>query len=124
MVSDRDEGEEVFRRIDRVSRTFLETPLELAGIVPFDPAVRAAVKRREPFVLAAPDCPASIAVRAIARGLAASLGRDAREAERAAVDATLASPGRRAAPEVVDPRAFASARASFLGRLTAWLARR
>ncbi len=103
MANDRDEGEEVFRRIDRVSRTFLETPLSLAGIVPFDPAVRACVKKREPFLVAEPDCPASRAIRAIARGL---------------VDGGAAD-----GPSGIDPKAFADARVGFLTRLAGWLAR-
>jgi len=103
MVNDRDEGEEVFRRIDRVSRTFLDTPLELAGIVPFDLAVRACVKKREPVLLAQPDCPASRAIRAIARGLI-----DSESTEQ---------------PGCIDPSAFSEARSGFLTRLAGWLAR-
>lgn len=109
MVSDLDEGEEVFRRIDRVSRTFLSLPLALAGVIPFDPAVRAAVRQREPLLILAPDSPAARATRAIARGLCA-------ECEAPDVAGSSSS--------VVDPSAFASARSGFLVRLAGWLARR
>ncbi len=112
MANDREEGEEVFRRIDRVSRTFLDMPLELAGIVPFDSAVRACVKRREPVLLSEPDCPASKAIRAIARGVLAS------DLFREEVPESLAG-----APVGVDPAAFAEARAGFLSRLMGWLGR-
>ncbi len=133
MASDREEGEEVFRRIDRVSRTFLDTPLELAGIVPFDPAVRACVKRREPVVLSEPDAPASRAIRAIARGLLASdIFRDESPATSGRPgDGRLGDsrPGEmgvdaRGEPLGVDPRAFQSARSGFLSRLVGWLGRR
>jgi flagellar biosynthesis protein FlhG len=103
MATDREEGEEVFRRIDRVARTFLDTSLTLAGIVPFDPEVRAAVRRRTPFLLAAPDAPATKAVRAVARGL---------------LDLGPVEPD-----AVIDPAAFAEVRTGFLARLAGWLAR-
>ncbi|MFO0830000.1 MAG: MinD/ParA family protein [Phycisphaerales bacterium] len=104
MANDRAEGDEVFRRIDRVSRSFLGTSLKLAGVVPFDPAVRAAVRRREPVLIGAPDAPASRAIRAIARELM-SVG----------VDAPIHDEG---------ASAFGGARSGFLARLGGWLARR
>ncbi|MDZ4829273.1 MAG: MinD/ParA family protein [Phycisphaerae bacterium] len=112
MVNDRAEGEEVFRRIDRVSRTFLGLPLTLGGIVPFDPAVRASVRKREPVLLMAPDCPASKAIRAVARGLMESTA----ESRASDKECSVAPP--------VDPTAFTDPRSGFLTRLTGWLARR
>ncbi len=111
MATDREEGEEVYRRIDRVARTFLDTPLELAGIVPFDAALRRCVKRREPVLLAEPDCPASRAIRAIARGLV----------ERDTTDPAKVLQG---GPVGIDPSAFPDARSGFLGRLARWISRR
>jgi flagellar biosynthesis protein FlhG len=100
MASNAAEGEEVFRRLDRVARHFLSLPLELAGIVPHDEAVREAVRKRVPFLVASPDAPASRAVRAIADRL---LGENGREEPVATDDA---------AP-----------RGGFLGRLAGWLGR-
>jgi flagellar biosynthesis protein FlhG len=108
MANDRAEGEEVFRRIDRVARTFLDAPLELAGIVPYDDAVRASVRKRMPLLLAAPEAPAARAIRALARGLVAASDQD-EEAD---------------GPVGVDPEAFLEARAGFLGRFVGWLGRR
>jgi flagellar biosynthesis protein FlhG len=107
MVQSREEGEEVFRRVDRVSRTFLSLPLELAGIIPFDMAVRASVLKREPLLLAFPDAPAARAIRALARGLAQG------EIASAASDESG-----------IDPGAFPNVRSGFLSRLATWLARR
>jgi flagellar biosynthesis protein FlhG len=123
MASDREEGEEVFRRIDRVSRTFLDTPLDLAGIVPFDPAVRACVKRREPVLLSEPDAPASRSIRAIARGLLASDIFREDPASAPGRSGALSVDGR-GEPVGIDPSAFQSARSSFLSRLVGWLGRR
>jgi len=99
MAADATEGEEVFRRLDRVARHFLGVPLELAGVVPTDPAVREAVRARVPFLLFAPDAPASRAVEAIAQRL---LGEP---------EPTAAEPG-------------AAGGIGFLGRLAGWLGRR
>jgi len=67
MTSDPAEGEAVHRRIDRVSRTFLNRSLAYCGSIPVDPAVQAAVRQRVPFVLLAPDEPATRALRTVAR---------------------------------------------------------
>jgi flagellar biosynthesis protein FlhG len=100
MASGESEGSEVFRRLDRVARHFLSLPLELAGIVPHDEAVRDSVRKRIPFLVHAPDSPASRAVRAIADRL---LGE----------------------PSHGDPVAGESmaSRGGFLGRLAGWLGR-
>jgi len=70
MAHDLAEGSAVFARIDRVSRTFLNQPLQFGGAIPVDPAVPAAVRQRIPFVLFAPDSPAAAAVRRLAAQLA------------------------------------------------------
>lgn len=100
MAANAAEGEEVFRRLDRVARHFLSLPLELAGVVPQDEAVREAVRKRVPFLVHAPDAPASRAVRAIADRL---LGEHA--------------------PDAPAPEDESSARGGFLGRLAGWLGR-
>ena len=134
MANDREEGEEVFRRIDRVSRTFLDLPLELGGIIPFDSAVRACVRRREPVLLSEPDCPASKAIRAIARGVLAADQLDRANAEAAASRGGYRTSGSAgSAPQTgrpadggavgIDPTAFAEARDGFLSRLVGWLRR-
>ena len=67
MSSGSDEGEAVHRRIDRVSRTFLNRGIDYCGAIPMDPAVGEAVRQRVPFVLLAPDEPATQAVRLVSR---------------------------------------------------------
>jgi flagellar biosynthesis protein FlhG len=70
MVGSRAEGESVFWRMDRVSRTFLGRSLELAGTVPMDPAVREAVRHRVPFALFSPDSRATAAIYRLAHRVA------------------------------------------------------
>lgn len=79
MAASDEEGRAVHSRIDRVSRAFLSTPIRYAGAIPLDPAVPAAVRRRTPVSVAAPDAPASKAIRQLARTLAG----ESAEAERA-----------------------------------------
>ena len=67
MVCHAGEGDSVFTRMDRVSRTFLKRPLGFAGSVPIDQAVREAVRHRVPFTLYAPDNPATAALDRLAR---------------------------------------------------------
>jgi flagellar biosynthesis protein FlhG len=69
MVEDAEEGRGVHERMDRVTRAFLGRSIGHGGSVPLDPAVAMAVRHRLPFTLAAPDAPATRAVRAIGRGL-------------------------------------------------------
>lgn len=70
MASSDEEARAVHARIDRVSRAFLSTPIKYAGAIPLDPSVPAAVRRRAPVSVVAPDAPASKAVRQLARVLA------------------------------------------------------
>ncbi|MBC23885.1 MAG: ATP-binding protein [Phycisphaerae bacterium] len=69
MATSRTEASKVYKRLDKVSRAFLETPLELAGVVPFDMTVRGAVRRRRPLTLVAPQAPASQAISNLAQRL-------------------------------------------------------
>jgi flagellar biosynthesis protein FlhG len=70
MAGSRAEAEDVFGRMDRVSRTFLGRSLELAGIVPTDSAVQEAVRHRVPFVLFSPDGRATAALYRLAHRVA------------------------------------------------------
>ncbi len=81
LVSEAGEAEEVFARLDRVSRAFLNRPLEFGGMIPLDPSVRRAVRMRVPFSLLAPDGAATQAVRRLAVRLA---GREERSLRRVA----------------------------------------
>ena len=68
-VRDRKEARRVFDRLDVVCRRFLGIRPLNAGCVMSDPNVISAVRRREPFVLSAPDCPASGCIRQLAHKL-------------------------------------------------------
>jgi flagellar biosynthesis protein FlhG len=71
------EAHVVYDRIARVARQFLGVSVLDAGCVYLDEAVPASVRRRTPFVLAAPHCPASQSIAQLAvrlqRGVAANL---------------------------------------------------
>jgi flagellar biosynthesis protein FlhG len=71
MASSETEARNVFNRISRVTHTFLNRPIEFAGWVPSDAIVPAAVRQRLPFVLYAPDAPATAAVAKLAQRLTA-----------------------------------------------------
>jgi flagellar biosynthesis protein FlhG len=59
----------IAERIRETARTFLRVEVAPAGWIPQDPEVVTAVSRRKPFVIAAPDCPASQAVGQLAQRL-------------------------------------------------------
>jgi flagellar biosynthesis protein FlhG len=69
MSRDREEGRKVFERVAGVCRRFLGVALADAGFVLWDPRVGVAVRRRCPFVLEAPDSPASLCIKALAHKL-------------------------------------------------------
>ena len=71
MAGNEEEGLAVHRRMDQVARRHLGRGLELAGVVPFDFSVVAAVKRRRPLALESPDALATRAIRTIAASLVA-----------------------------------------------------
>jgi len=76
MVEDDREGVEVHSRINRASKAFLDRTVELLGVIPRDQLVREAVRNQSPFIIGAPNCPASRAVRRLATQL---LGGDREE---------------------------------------------
>jgi len=89
----------VHERIDRVSRAFLRTPIRLAGGISLDPAVPAAVRKREPCLVAYPRARASLEIHEIA----AVLCGECSSTERNRVREGLSG--------------------GYLGRLASWLAR-
>lgn len=56
------DAERAFGRLSQVAARFLRVELEFGGFVPFDDAVRTAVRRQTPFVTAAPQSPAAAAI--------------------------------------------------------------
>ena len=70
MVGAPEEAADVFHRMDRVSRMFVNRSLGFAGSVPRDPVVPEAVLHRVPYALYAPDGPATRATYGLARRLA------------------------------------------------------
>ncbi len=68
---DRQEARATFQRVSSVARQFLDVRILDAGHVLADPKVREAVRRRQPFVLAFPRCPASRCLAALANKLSA-----------------------------------------------------
>ncbi len=56
------EGRLVYDRIAKVARQFLSVNVLDAGFVHSDPEVLSAVRRRTPFLLASPRCPASLCI--------------------------------------------------------------
>jgi len=71
------EGQLVYERIAKVAKQFLGVHVLDAGCVPSDPEVPNAVRRRTPFLLASPKCPASLCISQLAmrleRGVAPSM---------------------------------------------------
>jgi flagellar biosynthesis protein FlhG len=68
-VRQRDEGQLVYERIAKVARQFLGVHVLDAGSIPSDPEVPNAVRRRTPFLLANPHCPASLGIGQLAMRL-------------------------------------------------------
>jgi flagellar biosynthesis protein FlhG len=64
-----EQAREILRRLQRTSRIFLKCETFAAGIIPFDRNVGIAVTRRKPFLLDAPECPASQQIKRLARRL-------------------------------------------------------
>lgn len=76
MAASETEGIMVHRRIARVAREHLGVAVGLAGIVPFDSAVRKAVRKRQLFIEAAPRSRATRSIRAIGSSLEDLLPKD------------------------------------------------
>jgi flagellar biosynthesis protein FlhG len=68
------EAKVVYDRIAAVARQFLGVQVLDAGHIPADPQVPASVRKRVPFLLAAPDCPAARSISAIASRLEGGIG--------------------------------------------------
>lgn len=66
MAGCHEEGLAVHKRMDAVARRHLGRSIPLAGVIPFDFSVVAAVKRRRPLSLVAGDTPAAVAIRSLA----------------------------------------------------------
>lgn len=64
-----EEGHLVYERIAQVARQFLAVHVLDGGYVPADPEVPAAVRRRTPFLLHNPRCPASVSIGQLAMRL-------------------------------------------------------
>jgi len=63
------EGRIVYERIAKVAKQFLGVSVLDAGHMPADEQVPAAVRKRVPFVVGAPNCPASVCVAQLAMRL-------------------------------------------------------
>jgi len=68
------ESHVVYDRIAKVARQFLSVNVDDAGYVPSDENVPQAVRKRVPFVLGAPRCPASQCVAQLAMRLEQGVG--------------------------------------------------
>lgn len=66
MVRSEDEGRALFAKLQQVCDRFLEVSLLDAGCIPFDDALRDAVRQQRPLVLAAPSSPAARAIQRLA----------------------------------------------------------
>ncbi len=69
MANSPEDGRRAHTRINAVAERFLGRSAPLAGVIPWDPHVGAAVRARAPFVLAHPSCPAAKALRDVARAM-------------------------------------------------------
>ncbi|MEM7229472.1 MAG: MinD/ParA family protein [Planctomycetota bacterium] len=93
-TSDR-EAQDVYTRMRRVTRAFLDRDIRFAGAIPADDWVGQSVRQRMPFLLYAPDAPATRAVRIMGSRI---IGEAVREQQ--------------------------DERSGFIGRLARWLGRR
>jgi len=66
MARNLEEGELVYRRVERVVQQFLKVPLTMGGTIPHDPALPDAVRRRRPILLEAPWSPSAKALTRLA----------------------------------------------------------
>lgn len=71
------EGRQVYERIAKVAKQFLSVHVLDAGFVPSDPEVPAAVRRRTPFLITSPRCPASLCISQLAMRLERGVGSSA-----------------------------------------------
>lgn len=66
MVRSPGEGENLFRKLERVTSRFLDVTLDYVGEIPEDPYLRRAIREQRPVVAAFPACPASRAFKKLA----------------------------------------------------------
>src|SRR5580658_1363426 len=66
MTRNTGEGQNVFRRLQRVSDRYLEVVLELVGDIPEDRSLKQAVQQQRPVLEAFPTCPAARAFKHLA----------------------------------------------------------
>ena len=78
-AADRNEARSAFSRVASVARQFLAAEVFDAGYVLMDPKVPAAVRRRQPWVLAYPHCQASRCLAALASKLCRGSGLSAQK---------------------------------------------
>jgi flagellar biosynthesis protein FlhG len=69
MVRDGSEGRNVYDRVAAVCRRFLDVSPSYLGHVVSDPRVGASIRRRQPFVLESPACPACACLNRVAHRL-------------------------------------------------------
>ncbi len=69
MVRTPGEAQVVYERISKVARQFLNVAVDDAGYLCDDDQVQLAVRRREPFMIASPNCPASQCITQLAMRL-------------------------------------------------------
>ncbi len=69
------EGQGVGKRVKDVCLRFLDLGIGELGCVPWDEKVKRAVRKRKPFILEYPLCPASIAVKKLARRILQGSGK-------------------------------------------------
>lgn len=79
-AADQDEGRRVHARVAAVCDRFLGYGLPLAGVIEQDSQVRAAVRDRRPFLVAAPKSLAAKSVRALCGSLVQQMGGPAPQA--------------------------------------------
>ncbi len=71
MVSNEEEGRALFERLSAVCDKFLAVSLLDSGFIPFDEALRAAVRSQQPLLQYAPSSPAARALRRLAGDVSA-----------------------------------------------------
>lgn len=69
---DRAEAADVFGRLGALTTRFLPVVLDLVGVVPRDPRVHEAIMAQQPLLERAPNSPAALAVKRLARALTMS----------------------------------------------------
>lgn len=69
MVRSLRDGQELFKKLSRVSEQFLEVQLNYLGAIPFDEHIHQAVKKQKPVLIAYPDSNASLSLRDIAQSV-------------------------------------------------------